>query len=83
MGSSVKLAKDGHCSRSQAVVAPLITTIPDPGDPAKLFLLVHFNVFEDVRIEPFREPPRGRAPADRDIIFLRLEDMVAKGQVEK
>ncbi|KAF4647275.1 hypothetical protein FOZ61_004413, partial [Perkinsus olseni] len=80
----------GHCACSIAVknsyprqCTPLINVVSDPNSSEKKILKVHFEALEHAAVEPFREAPRGRAPADNAIIFLRLEDMAKKGQVQK
>ncbi|KAF4648872.1 hypothetical protein FOL47_002695, partial [Perkinsus chesapeaki] len=80
----------GHCARSAVATEhlpseciPLINIIKDPTRPGYEALQVHFEALEHANIEPFREAPRGRAPHDAAIIFLRLEDMAERGQVQR
>ncbi|KAF4648024.1 hypothetical protein FOL46_003476, partial [Perkinsus olseni] len=67
----------GHCACSIAVknsyprqCTPLINVVSDPNSSEKKILKVHFEALEHAAVEPFREAPRGRAPADNAIIFL-------------
>ncbi|KAF4648729.1 hypothetical protein FOL47_002866, partial [Perkinsus chesapeaki] len=80
----------GRCARSVAIggqhyqqCTPLIDVIPDPTSSERRLLQVRFSALENAMVEPFREAPRGRAPADTAIIFRRLEDMAQLGQVQR